>query len=349
MKKAIFNYHLPEELVAKFPSQSRSGSRLMVINPESKNSHRMVTDLPFLIRKGDVVVANNTKVFPARLFGVKPSGGRVEVMIERLESKHTAKAFVKSNKSLVQGTVLLMDGGFRLTITGRAGDLFLIQSHDGTGILDLAEKYGHIPLPPYMKRDDTPLDRERYQTVFAKNPGAAAAPTAGLHLDKSLIDSICAHGATWCEVTLHVGAGTFNPVRVDNIEDHQMHSEWYSIAPEVCQTIRDAKAEGRRIVAIGTTTMRCLEGSAAANGGQIHSGADETSIFITPGYSFKVVDALFTNFHLPESTLLMLVSAFGGYGRMMAAYEEAARKGYRFFSYGDACFITRDPEASHAS
>ena len=349
MKRQDFAYQLPGELIASEPLDNRTDSRLMVIDPGQPIAHRQASDLPFMIREGDVVVANNTRVFPARLFGAKTSGGRIEVMIERLLTEHAVRAFVKASKSPEEGSVLDMDGGFGLTITGRDGDLFLLESDPSVRILDMAEEHGHIPLPPYIKRDDTASDRDRYQTVFAKDPGAVAAPTAGLHLDQSLIDAICAQGATWCEVTLHVGAGTFNPVRVDDLREHQMHGEWYNIPPEACETIQEAKAKGRRIIAIGTTTMRCLEGSAAANGGQIKAGSDETSIFITPGYQFTVIDALFTNFHLPESTLLMLVSAFGGYDRMMAAYQEAVREGYRFFSYGDACFITQDPEASRAS
>jgi len=296
-----------------------------------------------------VVVANNTRVFPARLFGAKASGGRIEVMIERLMTDNSVRAFVKASKSPKEGSVLHMDGGFGLTITGRDGDLFLLESDPSIRILDMAEAHGHIPLPPYIKREDTASDRERYQTVFAKDAGAVAAPTAGLHIDESMIEAIKQQGATWCEVTLHVGAGTFNPVRVDDLSEHQMHGEWYNISPEVCATIQKAKDEGRRVIAIGTTTMRCLEGSAAANGGTIREGSDETSIFITPGYRFNVVDVLFTNFHLPESTLLMLVSAFGGFDRMMGAYQEAVREQYRFFSYGDACLITKDPEAPHAS
>jgi len=349
LKRQDFAYQLPDELIASQPLENRTDSRLMVIDPGQPIVHHQVLDLPSMIRTGDVVVANNTRVFPARLFGAKPSGGRIEVMIERLLSEHSVRAFVKASKAPKEGAVLQMDGGFELTITGRDGDLFLLESAPSVRILEMAEAYGHIPLPPYIKRDNTASDRERYQTVFAKDPGAVAAPTAGLHIDESMIQAIKEQGATWCEVTLHVGAGTFNPVRVDDLNKHQMHGECYIIAPEVCETIREAKVAGQRIIAIGTTTMRCLEGSAAANGGQIKAGSDETSIFITPGYQFNVIDVLFTNFHLPESTLLMLVSAFGGYERMMAAYHVAVREGYRFFSYGDACLIIRDPEASHAS
>ena len=349
MKRQDFSYQLPGDLIASQPLENRTDSRLMVIDPRQPLSHRHVSDLPSMLREGDVVVANNTRVFPARLFGAKASGGRIEVMIERLITDGSVRAFVKASKSPKEGSVLHMDGGFELTITGRDGDLFLLESEPSIRILDMTEAYGHIPLPPYIKREDTASDRERYQTVFAKDAGAVAAPTAGLHIDESMIEAIKQQGATWCEVTLHVGAGTFNPVRVDELSEHQMHGEWYNISPEVCATIQKAKDEGRRVIAIGTTTMRCLEGAAAANGGTIREGSDETSIFITPGYHFNVVDVLFTNFHLPESTLLMLVSAFGGYDRMMGAYQEAVREQYRFFSYGDACLITKDPETPHAS
>ena len=349
MKRQDFSYQLPGDLIASQPLENRTDSRLMVIDPRQPLSHRHVSDLPSMLREGDVVVANNTRVFPARLFGAKASGGRIEVMIERLMTDNSVRAFVKASKSPKEGSVLHMDGGFGLTITGRDGDLFLLESDPSIRILDMAEAHGHIPLPPYIKREDTASDRERYQTVFAKDAGAVAAPTAGLHIDESMIEAIKQQGATWCEVTLHVGAGTFNPVRVDDLSEHQMHGEWYNISPEVCATIQKAKDEGRRVISIGTTTMRCLEGSAAANGGTIREGSDETSIFITPGYRFNVVDVLFTNFHLPESTLLMLVSAFGGFDRMMGAYQEAVREQYRFFSYGDACLITKDPEAPHAS
>ena len=349
MKRQDFAYQLPDDLIASQPLENRTDSRLMVIDLGQPLSHRHVFDLPSMLREGDVVVANNTRVFPARLFGAKASGGRIEVMIERLITDDSVRAFVKASKSPKEGSVLHMDGGFELTITGRDGDLFLLESDPSIRILDMAEAHGHIPLPPYIKREDTASDQERYQTVFAKDAGAVAAPTAGLHIDESMIEAIKQQGATWCEVTLHVGAGTFNPVRVDDLNEHQMHGEWYNISPEVCAAIQKAKDEGRRVIAIGTTTMRCLEGSAAANGGAIRKGSDETSIFITPGYHFNVVDVLFTNFHLPESTLLMLVSAFGGYDRMMGAYQEAVREQYRFFSYGDACLITKDPEAPHAS
>ena len=349
MNRQDFAYQLPEDLIASAPLENRTDSRLMVIHPSQPNMHKYVSDLPSMIQSGDVVVANNTRVFPARLFGAKASGGQIEVMIERLLSDNQVRAFVKASKSPREGAVLSMDGGFELTVRGRDGDLFLLESDPAIRILDMAEAHGHIPLPPYIKREDNDEDKKRYQTVFAKDAGAVAAPTAGLHIDESLIEAIKAQGAIWCEVTLHVGAGTFNPVRVDDLSEHQMHGEWYHISDDVVEIIQSAKAEGRRVIAIGTTTVRCLEGSAAANGGQICAGSGETSIFITPGYQFNVIDVLFTNFHLPESTLLMLVSAFGGFDRVIAAYQEAIRESYRFFSYGDACLITQDPKASHAS
>ena len=349
MRRQDFSYELPKQLIANLPLENRSDSRLMVIDPVRPIAHQTVSDLPSMIREGDVVVVNNTRVFPARLFGEKVSGGQIEVMIERLLSDHAVRAFVKASKAPKEGAILSMDGGFEFIVKGREADLFVLESDPAISILDVAEAHGHIPLPPYIQRDDTAQDRERYQTVFAKNSGAVAAPTAGLHLDESLISSIKYRGASWCEVTLHVGAGTFNPVRVDDLNEHQMHGEWYNIPDDVSDIIATAKAEGRRIIAIGTTTMRCLEGSAAANGGNIQAGSNETSIFITPGYQFNVVDVLLTNFHLPESTLLMLVAAFGGFERMLAAYHEAVREQYRFFSYGDACLIYRDPEATRAS
>ena len=350
VKRQDFAYTLPVELIASEPLKSRTDSRLMIITPDRSIQHAQVSDFAEFVQPGDVVVANNTRVFPARLFGQKVSGGHVEVLIERLLTDESVRAFVRASKSPVPGGILLMDGGFHLTVTGRDGDLFLLSSEPGVRILEMAELYGHIPLPPYIKRDDTDDDRTRYQTVFAKDAGAVAAPTAGLHLDHALIDRIQARGATWCEITLHVGAGTFNPVRVDDLSDHAMHAEWYQISDEVASLINTAKAEGRRVIAIGTTTLRCLEGSALANTGRVAEESNETSIFITPGYSFSVVDMLFTNFHLPESTLLMLVSAFGGYARLMASYQDAIINRYRFFSYGDACLITLDRGAgSHAS
>jgi S-adenosylmethionine:tRNA ribosyltransferase-isomerase len=341
LKRSDFSYALPEHLIASEPLAERSDSRLLVISPTDAVAHRRVADLPDYLRAGDVVVVNNTRVFPARLFGQKASG----VMIERLMGDTSCRAYVKASKSPKEGSLLQMDGGFSLTVTGRAGDLFVLESESTVNILAMAEAYGHVPLPPYIKREDTRADRERYQTVFAKDAGAVAAPTAGLHFDEGLIDRIKASGIQWCEITLHVGAGTFNPVRVDDVAEHQMHSEWFRITPEVADAINNARAAGGRVFAIGTTSMRCLEGAMAqSETGQLGARTGETDIFITPGYTFQIVDVLFTNFHLPESTLLMLVSAFGGYERMLAAYQEAVQSEYRFFSYGDASLIFKDPE-----
>ena len=345
MKRADFSYQLPDHLIAVEPLQGRSGSRMLVVSPDRALDHRAVSDLPEFLAPGDVVVVNNTRVFPARLFGRKVSGGRVEVLIERLVDDRCCRAFVKASKSPPIGSKLKMEGGFTLEVTGRENDLFMVQADQGVNILQMAEEYGHVPLPPYLKREDTHADRERYQTVYAKEVGAVAAPTAGLHFDAELIDRMKARGVAWCEITLHVGAGTFNPVRVDEVDAHRMHSEWYRITPEVAETINQAREAGARVIAIGTTSMRCLEGAfAQSKGDALEARSGETDIFITPGYRFRVVDLLFTNFHLPESTLMMLVCAFGGYQRMLEAYQAAVSSEYRFFSYGDACLIYQDSE-----
>ena len=345
MQRTDFSYDLPEYLIAAEPLAERSQSRMMVIRPNESFVHRAVTDLPDYLEAGDVVVVNNTRVFPARLYGQKASGGRVEVLIERLTGSHTCRGYVRASKSPREGAFLEMEGGYQLRVTGRAQDLFLLETESAVNILAMAEAYGHVPLPPYIKREETRDDRTRYQTVFAKDAGAVAAPTAGLHFDSALIDRIKERGVRWCEITLHVGAGTFNPVRVDDVSAHQMHSEWYRISADVAETINQARASGGRIVAIGTTSMRCLEGAMAQSASdKLEARTGETDIFITPGYRFRVVDLLFTNFHLPESTLLMLVSAFGGYEQMLSAYQAAVAEEYRFFSYGDACLIFNDPE-----
>lgn len=348
MKRQDFAYDLPENLIASIPLEKRSNARLMIVDPGKPIEHRKVSELSDLIQSGDIVVANNTQVFPARLFGTKESGGRIEVLIERLLSEETFRAFIKASKAPKKSAILFMDGGFELNVDGRDDELFLLSTRLGAPILEMAEAHGHIPLPPYIKRQDTESDRERYQTIFAKKTGAVAAPTAGLHIDQDLIKRIKAKGAEWCEITLHVGAGTFNPVRVDDLAEHRMHDEWYNIPEEVATLICRAKISGQRVIAIGTTTMRCLESSAQLNEGRVTAGSDETSIFISPGYRFNVIDMLFTNFHLPESTLLMLVSAFGGYECMMTAYKEAINKQYRFFSYGDACLINHNFRGSDA-
>lgn len=344
MKRTDFAYELPEELIAAEPLLERSASRLLIVpSGEASLQHGTVAeDLLALLHPGDVVVVNNTRVIPARLSGKKATGGHVEIMIERILAPHRIRAFVRASKTPHADSVILLDAGYQVRVLGRDGDLFIIEEVNGQSLLAYADQYGQVPLPPYMKREDRASDRERYQTVFAKHAGAVAAPTAGLHFNPSLIERIHAKGVEWVELTLHVGAGTFNPVRVDEISEHQMHAEWYEITPAAAQCIQAAKADGRRVVAIGTTSLRALEGSAAQSPtGAVRAETAETALFITPGYRFRVVDCLFTNFHLPESTLMMLISAFAGYDRVMAVYREAVAQRYRFFSYGDACWFER--------
>ena len=344
MKRTDFAYDLPEELIAAEPLVERSASRLMIVPAANRGTRHgfVATDLLALLRPGDLIVVNNTRVIPARLTGTKSTGGQVEVMIERIIAPHQVRAFVRASKTPKVNSLIELEVGYQLRVLGRDGDLFLLEEIEGRSLLTYAETHGHVPLPPYMKRQDRESDRERYQTVFAKHAGAVAAPTAGLHFDQALIEQIKAKGVEWVELTLHVGAGTFNPVRVEDIADHQMHAEWYEITTEAAQRIQRAKAEGRRVIAIGTTSLRALEGSAAQSpDGQVRAETAETNVFVTPGFAFRVVDCLFTNFHLPESTLMMLISAFAGYDRVMAAYREAVMQRYRFFSYGDACWFER--------
>jgi S-adenosylmethionine:tRNA ribosyltransferase-isomerase len=290
------------------------------------------------------MVFNDTQVIPARVFGQKETGGKVEILIERLIDTQQVWAHIRASKSPKAGTVITLDNGVDVTVKGRCGAdgaLFLVD-FGGSGALEVLQQAGHMPLPPYIEREDVPDDQERYQTVYGCKPGAVAAPTAGLHFDELLMQAIADKGITIVYVTLHVGAGTFQPVRVDNIADHVMHSEVIDVSSDVCDAINHAKAEGRRVVAVGTTSMRCLESAAKhSKEGALAPFKGETDIFITPGYKFKIVDALVTNFHLSESTLLMLVSAFAGYDHMMNAYKQAIARKYRFFSYGDAMFITR--------
>lgn len=347
MKRESFVYHLPEHLIAHFPPPERTSSRLMMLDGASGDLyHQHFSDLLAQFQPGDLVVFNNTRVIPARLFGNKASGGKVEVLVERLLDAQQCLAHVKASKSPKAGSdIFLEDGVTPLRVIGRQGDLFVLSS-EHKPLMDILEQVGHIPLPPYIERADEAADRERYQTVYNSTPGAVAAPTAGLHFDEPFMASMAAKGVDIHYVTLHVGAGTFQPVRVDNIEEHQMHSEWLSVSQAVCDAINQAKAENRRVIAVGTTSVRCLETIAqAAQGQPLQAYEGDTNIFIYPGYRFQLVDALVTNFHLPESTLLMLVSAFAGYSNTLNAYREAVKQEYRFFSYGDAMFITRNPQA----
>jgi len=306
--------------------------------------HQMFPDICTLVQPGDLMVFNNTRVIPARLFGQKETGGKVEMLVERVLDDHRVLAHLRSSKSPKQGAKLVFEGEVGAEVEGRDGDLFKLFFTGEKSVLALLETHGHMPLPPYIDRADNTADRERYQTVYAEKPGAVAAPTAGLHFDEPLLNKLRDSGVEMAYVTLHVGAGTFQPVRADNIRDHVMHSEVIDVPASVCEKIAETRKRGGRVIAVGTTSVRCLE-SAAANG-DIQPTHDDTDIFIYPGYKFNVVDALLTNFHLPESTLLMLVSAFSGYSRIMAAYREAVEQHYRFFSYGDAMFLTRNPNAA---
>ncbi len=340
MQRKDFDYPLPEELIAQKPLEQRTGSRLLVVDGENDLiQDRSFTDVLEYLSPGDLLVFNDTRVIPARMFGAKASGGKVEVMIERVLDANNALAHVRASKSPKPGSFLNLDGDVKAEVTGRDAGLFELRFHDERSLFEILDAVGHMPLPPYIEREDELSDRERYQTVFARNPGAVAAPTAGLHFDEAILEKIAAKGIEQAFVTLHVGAGTFQPVRVDNIKEHHMHAESVQVSAEVCEKIAATRARGGRVVAVGTTAVRSLEGAAAANDGVLKPFTGETRLFITPGCQFNVVDMMVTNFHLPESTLLMLVSAFGGYERVMRAYAHAVAEKYRFFSYGDAMLV----------
>ncbi|MBP8861217.1 MAG: tRNA preQ1(34) S-adenosylmethionine ribosyltransferase-isomerase QueA [Ottowia sp.] len=332
-----FDFALPPELIAQHPAPERSGSRLLD-GSGAAPVDRTFRDLPTLLREGDLLVFNDTQVVKARLFGEKPSGGKLELLIERVLPDGTVAAHMKVSKKPRAGTVLRMAGGFEAELLGRwpepQGPLFHLRLSSDAYALMAA--HGHVPLPPYVTHADTAEDESRYQTVFAKNPGAVAAPTAALHFDDALLAAIDARGARRACVTLHVGAGTFQPVKTESLADHVMHRERYHVPPETVQAIADCRARGGRVVAVGTTSVRTLESWAASG-----EPSGDTGIFITPGFDLKVVDALITNFHLPRSTLMMLVSAFAGYERVMALYAHAVQQRYRFFSYGDAMWLLR--------
>ena len=342
MHVADFHFDLPESLIARHPLAERRGSRLLVLDgPTGELNHLHFGDLLGYLQPGDLMVFNDTRVIPARLFGQKASGGKLEILVERVLDEERVLAHVRSSKSPKPGSRILIDGGAEAEMVARHEALFELKFAEP--VLPLLERVGHMPLPPYIDRPDEAEDRERYQTVYARNAGAVAAPTAGLHFDEPLLDAIRAKGVATAFVTLHVGAGTFQPVRVERIEDHHMHREWLQVDQAVVDAVAACRARGGRVIAVGTTSVRSLE--SAARDGQLKAFAGETDIFLYPGRPFHVVDALVTNFHLPESTLLMLVSAFAGYRETMAAYATAVAEGYRFFSYGDAMFITRNPGA----
>jgi S-adenosylmethionine:tRNA ribosyltransferase-isomerase len=336
MRRSDFHFDLPQELIAQHPLPERTASRLLTLVDGSPQD-RLFTDLPDLLQAGDLLVFNNTRVIPARLFGVKKTGGKVEVLVERVLDEHRVLAHVRASKSPKADTTLSLEGGVEVTVLGRDGELFELRFEGDDSAISQLEKHGHMPLPPYIEREDEMKDRDRYQTVYAKKQGAVAAPTAGLHFDQPLLDKLAEMGVSSTFVTLHVGAGTFQPVRVDNIADHHMHAEYIEVEDDVVEAVDKTRANGGRVFAVGTTSVRALESASREGKLSVYSG--DTNIFITPGYQFKVVDGLITNFHLPESTLLMLVCAFSGYENVMAAYRHAVEKTYRFFSYGDAMFL----------
>jgi len=340
MQTSDFDYHLPEQLIAQFPLEQRTASRLLHV-AKDKLFDRVFTDLVDLINEGDLLVFNDTKVIPARLHGKKETGGKVEVLIERVVDEHHVLAHVRSSKSPKQGSILILESQIKAEMLGRQGELFKLKFNSDQSVLSLLEQYGHMPLPPYITRSDDHNDQQRYQTVYADKPGAVAAPTAGLHFDDAMLQQLKNKGVNFAHVTLHVGAGTFQPVRCDNILDHEMHSEFVEVSQQVVDQINHTRQQGGRVIAVGTTAVRSLE--SAAQQGELKPFSSDTNIFIYPGYEFKVIDALITNFHLPQSTLLMLVCALAGYENMMTAYQHAVEKEYRFFSYGDAMFIEKEP------
>lgn len=343
MKKSDFHYELPPELIAQAPLPERSASRLLVVPPlhtDGKAGHfedRVFQDLPGLLAPGDLLVFNDTRVIPARLFGQKTSGGRVEILIERLLGGHEARAQLGVSKSPKAGARIVLDAGGEAEVLGREGEFYRLRFDIGESLEKWLLHAGRLPLPPYIQRDPGNEDDTRYQTVFAREVGAVAAPTAGLHFDEALLEALKARGVEFGHVTLHVGAGTFQPVRVEELDQHVMHSEWLNVGAGLIEQIRRTREAGGRVVAVGTTVVRALE--SAMQEGELKPYAGETRLFILPGYRIRSVDALITNFHLPESTLLMLVSAFSGKSRVFAAYEHAIRERYRFFSYGDAMLL----------
>jgi S-adenosylmethionine:tRNA ribosyltransferase-isomerase len=336
LQRSDFDYDLPETLIAQSPLSQRTASRLLHLDKKGQCHHRHFNALEQLLKPGDLLVLNNTHVIKARLFGHKATGGKLEVMLERITDTHTAWAQCKASKSPPVGSTLTLDNE-TLTVTARDGDLFQLHIDSDCDWMTLTERAGKLPLPPYIQRDPNDEDDTRYQTVFSKIPGAVAAPTAGLHFNQVLLDALKAQGIRIAYVTLHVGAGTFQPVRTENIAEHRMHAEWLKVGTEACEAVRNTQKNGGRIVAVGTTAVRALE--TASQDGQIKPYAGESRLFLYPGKSFYCVDAMITNFHLPQSTLLMLVSAFAGRDAIKQAYAHAIKEKYRFFSYGDAMFL----------
>ncbi|MBR7782511.1 tRNA preQ1(34) S-adenosylmethionine ribosyltransferase-isomerase QueA [Undibacterium sp. LFS511W] len=335
-----FDFELPDDLIAQTALPDRTASRLLHVEPEGQLHDRVFADVTGLIQAGDLLVFNNTRVLKARFFGQKESGGKVQLLVERVlsntENDRRVLVQMRASKSPLPGSRIRLADAFDVIVGERAGEFFSL--HFPSDIFELLEQYGRLPLPPYIEHEADDYDEERYQTVYSKVPGAVAAPTAGLHFDQALLDRCVANGVQLAYVTLHVGAGTFQPVRTENLQEHQMHSEWYTVPAETAELIAKTKAAGRSVIAVGTTSMRALE--SASQSGQLVAGSGDTKLFITPGYRFKTVDRLITNFHLPKSTLMMLVSAFAGYQQIRDAYAHAIQQRYRFFSYGDAMMLT---------
>lgn len=358
MRVNDFHFDLPDNLIARYPTAERTASRLLYLNGESgEYCDQHFHDLLEHIHPGDLLIFNNTRVIPARLYGRKSSGGKLEVLIERVLDEQRCLAHIRASKAPKEGAEIILGedklgegNGLHATMTSRHGALFELYFHADKPLFDLLQQAGHMPLPPYIDRPDENTDQERYQTVYSKVPGAVAAPTAGLHFDLPMLEKLKAKGVETAFVTLHVGAGTFQPVRVETLDAHVMHSEYAEVPAETVEKILATKAQGKRVICVGTTSVRSIESaaqSAAKEGKLIAPFYSDTAIFLYPGKTFQVVDALVTNFHLPESTLIMLVSAFAGYKHCMQAYQHAVEQQYRFFSYGDAMFITKNPNALH--
>ncbi len=342
MRVADFSFELPDELIARHPMADRTASRLLTLDGNTGElGHKIFKDLIDFLNPNDLMIFNNTKVIPARMYGQKSTGGKVEVLVERVVDEHRVLAHVRSSKSPKEGATLILEGKAEATMVARHGELFELEFKGEQTVLNILDDIGHMPLPPYIDRPDTEEDKARYQTVYNEKPGAVAAPTAGLHFDEVLLEKIKEKGIETQFITLHVGAGTFQPVRVDSVDEHVMHSEYIEVSQEVVDAIKKTKANGGRVIAVGTTSVRSLESAAKASEGELQPLYGDTDIFIYPGYEFQVVDAMITNFHLPESTLIMLVSAFAGQDHIIKAYKTAVTEQYRFFSYGDAMFITK--------
>lgn len=341
MKTADFDYDLPDELIAQTPPKVRTDSRLLYVPKSGDCVDQSFTDIIDYFQAGDCLVLNDTKVIPARLKGQKASGGKLEVLIERVTGQHSALCHIKCSRSPKPDTHIILEQHVNATVTGRAGALFCVAFDASRTVFEWLDDYGHMPLPPYIERADDAQDRSRYQTVFSQHLGAVAAPTAGLHFDEATLSALQAKGVCIAKVTLHVGAGTFKPVQTDDISAHVMHSEWVNVPAETADIINRTREQGGRVIGVGTTVIRSLESSPKSLNNKLQSWQGETDIFITPGFDFRFVDVLITNFHLPKSTLMMLVSAFGGHPKMMAVYQHAVAQKYRFFSYGDAMLIER--------